>query len=326
MNRTARCIRMLMILKSRESVCTAELSELLDTNPRNIREYKKELEEAGFEIETIRGAGGGYKLAHSAALPIPVFDAESMDILRTIRDSLIASPNLPYSKQGSELIDHILAANPGADLEMPIYFTPSRERDFPKQGAEELRMIRDAIVSNRQLRIVYHSKNSNKPIARTVDPYDVVCADGEWYFCGYDSYRQAIRTFSVSEKRLLSLEMLESTFTKDPKYQLKDYIGTSSLTREDTEFYLVEVRKEQSRFFEEIKWGSNFNTVGEQNRGWITYSFYSDDPVYIQRTIFRLGANVRLLSPRKRVREFTRRLENILAVYREEDEDDDSFE
>lgn len=41
MNRTARCIRMLMILKSRQTVCTSELAELLETNPRNIREYKK---------------------------------------------------------------------------------------------------------------------------------------------------------------------------------------------------------------------------------------------------------------------------------------------
>lgn len=58
MNRAALCIKMLKILKSRDIVSTAELAELLKTNPRNIREFRKELEAAGYHIEEKRGRYG----------------------------------------------------------------------------------------------------------------------------------------------------------------------------------------------------------------------------------------------------------------------------
>ena len=53
LNRTALTIRMLMILKARaiqEPISTEKLAALLETNPRNIREYRKELETAGFTM------------------------------------------------------------------------------------------------------------------------------------------------------------------------------------------------------------------------------------------------------------------------------------
>lgn len=320
MNRTARCIRMLMILKSRESVCTAELAELLETNPRNIREYKKELEEAGFRVETIRGAGGGYKLEHSALLPLPIYDDGALDVFRTMRDSLLSSPNLPYAKRGVELLEAIIASNPTSDIEQPIYFTPSRKSDFPDEGMDYLTQVRRAIVQNRQIEIVYHSKANQAPVIRVVDPYEVLCADGKWYFCGYDHYREDYRTFKFSPKRLLDLRVLDSEFERNPKFKLRDYIGVSGLTREDTEFYLVEVAKDDARFFEEVKWGSSFAKVGEQREGWITYSFFSDDPDYIQRTLFRLGASARILTPRRRANQYRNKLRAIEKCYEEADD------
>ena len=55
MFRTALCIKMLMILFTRDVVSIKELSEELETNPRNIPEYRKELEAAGYPIETVSG-------------------------------------------------------------------------------------------------------------------------------------------------------------------------------------------------------------------------------------------------------------------------------
>ena len=45
MNRTALCIRMLELLSTKKIYKISELAELLETNPRNIIEYKKELED-----------------------------------------------------------------------------------------------------------------------------------------------------------------------------------------------------------------------------------------------------------------------------------------
>ena len=55
MNRTSLCIKMLLLLKSRGKMNTSELAQQLETNPRNIREFRKELEVAGYNIKEIKG-------------------------------------------------------------------------------------------------------------------------------------------------------------------------------------------------------------------------------------------------------------------------------
>ena len=52
MNRTSLCIRMLLILKANATkqnpINSKELAQALEVNPRNIREYKRELITAGY--------------------------------------------------------------------------------------------------------------------------------------------------------------------------------------------------------------------------------------------------------------------------------------
>ena len=69
MNRSSLCIQMLQILNAHDFVTTKELAERLETNPRNIIEFKKELEVAGYVIESVKGRYGGYKLVDKASLP-----------------------------------------------------------------------------------------------------------------------------------------------------------------------------------------------------------------------------------------------------------------
>ena len=69
MGKTARCIKIIQILSSRDLINTKELADVLDTNPRNIKEYIKELEECGYKIYSITGKNGGYKLDKSETIP-----------------------------------------------------------------------------------------------------------------------------------------------------------------------------------------------------------------------------------------------------------------
>ncbi|MCF0106080.1 MAG: Rrf2 family transcriptional regulator [Holdemanella sp.] len=64
MNRTAKCIEMLVYLsEDTENYRKAkDVADYLNTNPRNIREFKRELESAGFGIEEKKGRYGGYRL------------------------------------------------------------------------------------------------------------------------------------------------------------------------------------------------------------------------------------------------------------------------
>ena len=62
MNRTNLCIRMLQLLKARGKMNTTQLATELEVNPRNIREFKKELVLAGYNVEEVKGRYGGYIL------------------------------------------------------------------------------------------------------------------------------------------------------------------------------------------------------------------------------------------------------------------------
>ncbi len=69
MGKASMCIQMLQILRSGRVYKCTELAELLETNPRNVIEYKKELEEAGYYIVSIPGKYGGYKLEQGSLIP-----------------------------------------------------------------------------------------------------------------------------------------------------------------------------------------------------------------------------------------------------------------
>lgn len=81
MNRTNLCIRMLQLLKARGKMNTAQLASELEVNPRNIREFKKELVLAGYNVEEVKGRYGGYILNDQYDLPVTIFSDEQKDAL-----------------------------------------------------------------------------------------------------------------------------------------------------------------------------------------------------------------------------------------------------
>lgn len=76
MNRTNLCIRMLQLLKARGKMNTTQLATELEVNPRNIREFKKELVLAGYNVEEVKGRYGGYILNDEYDLPVTIFSDE----------------------------------------------------------------------------------------------------------------------------------------------------------------------------------------------------------------------------------------------------------
>ena len=83
MSKTSQCIKLLRILYSRKQpINITELSGELETNPRNIPEYVKELRLIGFDIEPVHGKYGGYVLNRESTFPsLRLNDAEREIIL-----------------------------------------------------------------------------------------------------------------------------------------------------------------------------------------------------------------------------------------------------
>ena len=69
MGKTSNCLKMLQILSSGRVYKGQELADILETNIRNIAEYRTELEMAGYYIEGIPGKYGGYRLITQSVIP-----------------------------------------------------------------------------------------------------------------------------------------------------------------------------------------------------------------------------------------------------------------
>ena len=71
MSKTSQCIKLLRILYSRKQpVNITELAGELETNPRNILEYIRELRNCGYQIKTVKGRYGGYLLEKNDIGPL----------------------------------------------------------------------------------------------------------------------------------------------------------------------------------------------------------------------------------------------------------------
>ena len=92
MNRSAICIKMLMLLKARGKMNTLELAKELETNPRNIREFKKELVTAGYNIQEVKGRYGGYYLDEDCLFPSLKLTKDEIDALNESRGIVDSHP------------------------------------------------------------------------------------------------------------------------------------------------------------------------------------------------------------------------------------------
>lgn len=321
MNRTAKCIQMLMVLRARRVVSSAEMARILETNPRNIREYRRELEEAGFEIITRPGSGGGYELVRSKLLSVPALSESQIRSLIQARDYFEASRAFPFEKEVVPILDAVISQARTGLAEEPIFYIIQNGQTLSDSNRELLNTIRKAIISHNTILLDYLSRTSSQPRKREVDPYELICMDGRWYLCGFDHFHKQYRNYRISDKRIVGLSSTFDYFERDPAFRLKDHIGQTSLIKGKRQKYVVEVKKQARRFFEEVDWGENLariedNRNGDKDEGeWISFTFESDNPDAIEKQLYQFKADVRLKAPAEMVERYVKGLKEILANY-----------
>ena len=111
MNRTALCIRMLQLLKTRGRMQITELAQALETNPRNVREFRRELETAGYVIRQTRGRYGGYELDGEVLLPALALQREEEQALQEAGSYLRAHPDFVHQEAFQSALEKLLSGS-----------------------------------------------------------------------------------------------------------------------------------------------------------------------------------------------------------------------
>lgn len=313
MNRTGLTIKMLTLLKARGKMSTKELAEELETNPRNIREYRKELELAGYAIEETRGRYGGYQLLDKGLFPVTVMEDAERKALVESREIMKSHRDFERFDKFNSALDKVLNSSKSWDDTSRFYLS-GEGTPLSMQEREWIEQMESAIREQKSVLLQYQSVRADKPETVLIDPYEIVHFSRAYYVLGYSHLRKDYRIYRFSEKRMFGVEVLNQHFLRDSYFQIRSFVGNNSLIKGD--FYNVKlaVNQDKKRVFEEGYWGMDLR-LEEENEQEAIYSFLVEDRYVFFRNLFSFDGECEILEPVSLREEYIEKIKQCVKRY-----------
>ncbi len=236
MNKTAQCILLLNCLNRKNIMNTNELAELLETNPRNISEYIKELEIAGYTIESIMGKYGGYHLVKEECFPVLKFSKEEIAVLNEVTSYIDSAKDFLNKKTFFKAISKVFSAQYHNDPNSQILNFERFPLSMNFSDLEKRYMIIcESINENKKLEIIYLS-TKNKENTHIIHPYKTFIYNGSWFMLGYNERIKDLGYYKLN--RIIDLKIKNEFFKVSALYDLKDYIDEYGM-KQNGEYYEV---------------------------------------------------------------------------------------
>jgi predicted DNA-binding transcriptional regulator YafY len=153
-----------------------------------------------------------------------------------------------------------------------------------------------AIRERRQVWMVYYTASRGERSERTVNPYHLYNARGDWYLIAYDHWRENMRNFHLG--RIETWRVLDQSFEPDARFSPAAYISQGFLT-EHGEAYDVAIRFDayQARWVRERPWHTSQEPLEELPGGGVILRFRSGGLDEIKRRVLSCGAHAEVLEP-----------------------------
>lgn len=262
MSRTVNCIKMLLLLQARGMMKSEEIAELLDCNVRNIREYRKELEEAGYEIEAIQGKDGGYQLKKGTLFPVVALSNEEY---QAISEALLYMEHEPfrYSKAFRKAMEKFKATTSMKHYDQDYYLRSHLQNDdIDKRMMEQLAEAkRDCLW----VKLQYKGTKDDDFQTIFIHPYELVHRHNSTYVVAYSLKVKDYRNFRVQATRMRNVEVLDKHFQRDSNFQLQDHIGTANLMRNEKIRLHLKIYGQSRRYIKESMIGQNRQIIAGEN-------------------------------------------------------------
>jgi predicted DNA-binding transcriptional regulator YafY len=225
---------MLQFLKARGISKKEEIAEYLGVNVRNISEYRKELEQAGYKITSIPGKEGGYVLEQKGLLPtIDLTDAEAMAITLVHRQyRQLSQPTL--LKEFESAMQKILQFRHD---QREFHIVEGVRYNISSKEIEDLFfIIQHAINSKVKLEIDYRTKSDSSTV-RTVHPYEVFQYRSMWYVIVKSEVSGNI--FVLKFNRINKVKTLNEYYDDIKPYNIDDFVNEFGPVIEEVRVKLV---------------------------------------------------------------------------------------
>lgn len=289
-------LKMLSILESREIVKIKELSERLEVSERQVRRYKRDLEDVGVHLSSLSGKNGGLKLENK------VID---MDI------NMVGDENIPFMS----VIQDFLQSNKKEDEDISSVFKNILvNRRMSSKNISKLEKINSLIEEKKKITLTYLSPNSGK-VKRTIHPYYIYQSYDSYYLIGYDETKDDIRIFKI--KRIISIEALDEKFKVDErllarsKKSLKNSLGVFPGKNYKLK---LKVDKDTIQYFEEDFAKFDYKKELEKD-GNYTVEFSISGIKEITKYIMKEGSKIIVIEPIELKEMIVRETKKVLDNY-----------
>lgn len=183
---SARALKLLSIFGIGATLTAVELAARLRTSVRTVRRDIDTLRDLGYEIQAVRGAGGGYRLGPATRLPPVVFD-EDQAVAAAV--ALQTAPTIlsGIRENAARALATLHQAMPTRSRLHAEAFTVSAARNYwefpaPPIDADSVRAIGSAINRRHLIRVDY----AGEPGPLTLEPHDLVVWAARWYLVAFD--------------------------------------------------------------------------------------------------------------------------------------------
>ena len=260
--KAACCIEMLYYLNTGRKYSVSELAERIETNPRNIVEYKKELDEVAaalgwpFSIETIPGRNGGYRLKGDAVLPSFQLNAAQKEALVEAFDYVMAKKDFMNKTAFERAFANVMASieAPGKNKDLMVvdkYQLTMGEKDIQSRYLA----IQEAIETKKQVAMVYESlKHGSKEYV--VDPYKLFIYNNSWFFLAWSQEAGDVHYFKIN--RIKSIRFTGKKFAVWSQFRPEKYFDQQGLLMNGDFHHCVFLAKGvRASLFKERIYGNN---------------------------------------------------------------------
>lgn len=307
------CIKMLKILNSGRLYSVSELADLIGTKARNIIEYKKELESIGYEIDTVSGRNGGYRMNVAANIPSIKLSLAEKEVMSEAYDYLIAKKDFLKKKEFVSAFSNIMSQVDISEQKDRLFVVDKYQLQMSQ---DELRkrycFIEDAINAKRTIEILYGSL-INGLKKHVIDPYKLFIYNNSWFFLGWDHDKADVLYFKLN--RINEYSMKDEEFKVWKYFKPENYFDDVGLINNGKYHHLVMiVSGTRARLMKERVYGKN-QVIEELGDGTYRVSLDMQNDNTLVSFVLSCGSEAKLLEPQWLVDKVKEEINSIRKNY-----------
>lgn len=314
MGKSAMCIQMLQILNSGRVYKASELADLLETNPRNIIEYKKELEEAGYYIISIPGKFGGYQLDKTNIIPSLKFTEEEKKAISDGAGYLEARNDFLLKKDFQTAMSKIYSSmrynEPQVEPLVLDRFPLSMQN---KEIVDRYNALEKCILRQLKIKLQYLSLK-NEMTDRIFHPYRLFMYNNAWYVIGFDEKTGEIRYFKLNRIKNFEIRS-EQKFRRLLTYNESDYFDEYGM-KQNGEWYPIKLQlfDQYAMLVKERVYGKN-QTVEALEDGSSILACEMQNKENIKVFVLGFGEHCKVLEPEWLREEIEKTIRTLKGMY-----------